>query len=90
MKLTWTFYPKGQPSVTLTVVYLPKLDKRHLPEGGILNLDTNTAYVNWSTFQTFNKGELKAKQWAFKILMKINNTETIKLIGTDNNETNTN
>ena len=49
MKLTWTFYPKGQPSITLTVVYVPGLDA--VPVAGYLAVDTNTAYVNWANFQ---------------------------------------
>ncbi len=71
MKLTWTFYPKYQESITLTVVYIPELDKYHLPKGGFLYEPTNTAYVNYDTYRCFDKGDTKMKQDAFGQLIRI-------------------
>ena len=70
MKLTWTFYPKGQPSITLTVVYVPRLDA--LPATGYLDVDTNTAYVNWSSFRVFNTGDPVSKRALFGSLTRVN------------------
>ena len=69
MKLTWTFYPKGQPSITLTVVYVPKLDT--LPGTGYLDVDTNTAYVGWDHFRIFNTGDPTLKKALFGSLTRV-------------------
>ncbi|QKZ13913.1 hypothetical protein [Spirosoma sp. KUDC1026] len=99
MKLTWTFYPKGQPSVTLTVVYVPGLDGPGLDGPGLdgpgldgpgldgpgldgpgldrkntpgyLEVDTNTAYVNWSAFRVFNSDDQPAKRALFGSLTRV-------------------
>jgi len=70
MKLTWTFYPKGQPSITLTVVYVPQLDA--FPQAGYLEVDTNTAYVGWTNFRTFDTGDQRTKKELFGSLIRIN------------------
>lgn len=69
MKLTWTFYPKGQPSITLTVVYVPGLDARTL--AGYLEVDTNTAYVSWTNFRVFDTGDQSAKKALFGALTRV-------------------
>ena len=69
MKLTWTFYPKGQPSITLTVVYVPRLDA--VPVAGYLDVDTNTAFVNWATFQMFNSTDQVSKKAVFASLVRM-------------------
>ena len=69
MKLTWTFYPKGLPSITLTVMYVPRLDA--LPLTGYLEVDTNTAYVNWSHFRIFNTGDQATKKALFASLIRV-------------------
>ena len=69
MKLTWTFYPKGQPSITLTVVYVPQLDK--LTEAGYLEVDSNTAYVSWSSFRIFDTGDQSTKRSLFGSLIRV-------------------
>ena len=71
MKLTWTFYPKYQDSITFTVVYVPELDKHRLSKGGFLYEPTNTAYVNYDTYRCFDKGDTKMKQDAFGQLVRI-------------------
>jgi len=71
MKLTWTFYPKYQDSITLTVVYVPELDNHYLPKGGFLYEPTNTAYVNYDSYRCFDKGDTKMKQDAFGQLVRI-------------------
>ncbi|MEI7583679.1 hypothetical protein [Runella sp.] len=68
MKVTWTFYPRNQPSITLTVIYVPKLDARQFR---LLYEPTNTAFVDWDTFKIFNGNDLKAKQDAFQRLTRI-------------------
>ena len=73
MKLTWTFYPKGEPSITLTVVYLPKLDAA--PTAGYLDVDTNTAYVNWANFQLFNTTDQVIKKALFGALVKVESVD---------------
>ncbi len=73
MKLTWTFYPKGQPSITLTVVYMPSLDA--VPVAGYLAVDTNTAYVNWANFQVFNSTDQVSKKALFGSLVSVANAE---------------
>lgn len=69
MKLTWTFYPKGQPSITLTVFYLPKLDQ--LTDAGYLEIGTNTAYVNWGAFRIFDSGDQPSKKALFESLTRV-------------------
>lgn len=69
MKLTWTFYPKGQPGITLTVVYVPKLDAALV--AGYLDVETNTAYVNWANFQVFNSTDQVLKKALFGSLIKV-------------------
>jgi hypothetical protein len=73
MKLTWTFYPKGQPSITLTVVYVPGLDT--VPIAGYLAVDTNTAYVNWVNFQVFNSTDQVSKKALFGSLVSVEDAE---------------
>lgn len=70
MKLTWTFYPKNQPSITLTVVYVPRLDA--LAATGYLDVDTNTAYVNWVSFRIFDTGDQLLKKSLFSSLTRVN------------------
>ena len=70
MKLTWTFYPKNQSSITLTVVYVPRLDA--LPVTGYLVVDTNTAYVNWTSFRVFDTGDQVSKKSLFGSLERVN------------------
>lgn len=55
----WTFYPKGQPRITLTVVYMPGLDT--LAGTGYLEVGTITAYVNWVNCRIFNAGDQPLK-----------------------------
>ncbi|MBD2751591.1 hypothetical protein [Spirosoma validum] len=80
MKLTWTFYPKGEKhSVSLTVVYVPELDKLSIPSGGYLVITTNTAYVNWSTYKRFDTSDIEGRKDAFQQLTAVEEfTETIK------------
>lgn len=68
MKLTWTFYPKGQPSVTLTVVYRPELD--HTSQAGYLETETNTAFVSWDCFRIFDRGSQVDKKALFESLSR--------------------
>lgn len=68
MKVTWTFYPRNQPSITLTVIYVPRLDAGQFH---LLYEPTNTAFVDWATFKIFNGSDLKAKQDAFQRLTRI-------------------
>ncbi|OIN59740.1 hypothetical protein [Arsenicibacter rosenii] len=71
MKLTWTYYPKGEASsITLTVVYVPALDSDKLTHGGYLTPD-NVAYVDRDTYQIFDKGPLPHRRDAFQRLMRI-------------------
>ena len=69
MKLTWTFYPKNQPSITLTVVYVPTLDAHG--GSGYLEVDTNTAYVSWVNFRIFNSGDQALKKALFGSLIRV-------------------
>ncbi|MFD2937170.1 hypothetical protein [Spirosoma flavum] len=75
MKLTWTFYPKGQPSITLTVVYLPQLDA--ISVTGYLEVDTNTAYVGWANFRIFNTSDQTTKKALFGSLTRVNKFDPI-------------
>lgn len=70
MKLTWTFYPKFEPKITLTINYLPKIDKSG--EWGFLHVETNEAWVSWQCFRNFDRGDMKAKKEAFGRLIRIN------------------
>lgn len=74
MKLTWTFYPKGEPAITLTVVYVPKLDE--FTVAGYLEVDANTAYVNWATFRIFNSTDQSAKKALFGALIRVDRFDT--------------
>ncbi|QIP15649.1 hypothetical protein G8759_24965 [Spirosoma aureum] len=69
MRLTWTFYPKSQPSVTLSVVYLPQLDAVKTP--GYLEIESNTAYVSWDSFRIFNNGSQTEKRSLFGSLTRV-------------------
>ena len=69
MKLTWTFYPKNQPSITLTVIYVPQLDATTAT--GYLDVDTNTAYVNWTSFRIFDTGDQRLKRALFGSLTRV-------------------
>ena len=69
MKLTWTFYPKGEPGITLTVVYVPQLDG--FTDAGYLEVDANTAYVNWTNFRVFNSTDQSAKKALFGSLILV-------------------
>lgn len=69
MKLTLTFYPKYQPSITLTVVYVPELDNAE--KRPYLHVSSNTAYVDWENFKIFNNTDIKAKKEAFQRLQRI-------------------
>ena len=72
MKLTWTFYPKGETaSVTLTVVYMPELDAEPVASGGFLHANTNTAYVDWSTYKRFDTADVEGRKDAFQRLTPI-------------------
>lgn len=73
MKLTWTFYPRGQPSISLTVVYIPKLDD--VPVAGYLDVDTNTAFVSRANFQVFNSTDQITKKALFESLIRMENAD---------------
>lgn len=78
MKLSWTYYPKGETqSVTLTVIYVPELDKHNLSQGGFLNDNTNAAYVDWATYRIFDKEDIKARQEAFARLVVLAQREDV-------------
>ena len=68
MKITWTFYPKNQPSVCLELIYDYRLDALKLECGGIIDRNRNIAIVDWKTFSIFNKGETHEKKYAFSKL----------------------
>ncbi|GAB2538055.1 hypothetical protein [Spirosoma aerophilum] len=76
MTLTWTFYPKyeGQ-SITLTVVYIPSLDNKKLEGGGYLIINTNTAYVDWTTYKRFDSADVENRKDAFNHLIAIDQEE---------------
>ncbi len=65
MKITWTFYPKNQPSISLELIYDYRLDSLKLDCGGIIDRTRNIAVVDWKTFSVFNKGENEEKKAAF-------------------------
>lgn len=65
MKITWTFYPKNQPSICLELIYDYRLDALKLDCGGIIDRIRNVAVVDWKTFSIFNKGESNEKKAAF-------------------------
>ncbi|GAB4024078.1 hypothetical protein [Spirosoma koreense] len=77
MTLTWTFYPKGQPAVTLTVVYLPALDQQNRASGGFLIVPRNTAYVDWRTYQRFDTSDVQGRKDAFGQLERVWDTNKI-------------
>ena len=80
MKLSWTFYPKGEKAVTLDVVYVPELDKHRLEGGGYLHVDTNTAFVNWDTYRRFDEAAIESRTDAFARLVRLNKYRTDWLI----------
>ncbi len=69
MNITWTFYPKHQPSICLELIYDYRLDALKLDCGGIIDRIRNIAVVDWKTFSTFNKGENNEKKAAFARLV---------------------
>lgn len=69
MKLTWTFYPKFEKAITLSVAYLPRIDKTG--EWGFLHVETNQAWVSWDCFKCFDRGDVKSKKDAFQRLTKV-------------------
>ncbi|GAB3512863.1 hypothetical protein [Emticicia fontis] len=71
MKITWTFYPKNQPSVCLELIYDYRLDALKLDCGGIIDRIKNIAVVDWKTFSVFNKGESNEKKAAFAKLADV-------------------
>ena len=72
MKLTWTFYPKGESeSITLTVVYVPELDQVNLTNGGYLAINSNTAYVDWNTYKRFDTSDIEGRRDAFRRLVPV-------------------
>lgn len=80
MKLTWTFFPKGEAnSVTLTVVYVPELDSEHLPTGGFLKRETNVAYVDWVTYKRFDSADLEGRRDAFQRLVTLSKGGGVQL-----------
>lgn len=68
MKLTWTFYPQPGLSVSLTVIYVPELDAEDLPSGGFLDVASNHAYVNWTTYRRFDNADVSDRRDAFQRL----------------------
>lgn len=75
-----TYYPKGETqSVTLTVIYVPELDKHSLSQGGFLNYNTNAAYVDWATYRIFDKEDLKSRQDAFARLVVLAQPEDVPI-----------
>jgi hypothetical protein len=68
VKLTWTFYPKYEPRITLSVVYVPEIDKTG--KWGFLHVDSNRAWVCWECFKVFDRGDIKAKKDAFSRLIR--------------------
>ncbi|GAB3947487.1 hypothetical protein GCM10028805_19820 [Spirosoma harenae] len=80
MKLSWTFYPKGEPaSITLTVIYIPDLDTENLPGGGFLHPETNTAFVDWATYKRFDSTDVAGRKDAFQQLTPINDISASQL-----------
>ncbi len=69
MRITWTFYPKYEQKITLSVTYLPSMDK---PDTwGFLHVESNQAWVCWECFKVFNQGEVNAKKDAFARLIQV-------------------
>ncbi|WP_020597893.1 hypothetical protein [Spirosoma panaciterrae] len=75
MKLTWTFYPKNEPSISLEVNYVPELDGKDLEGGGFLHISTNRAFVNWITFRRFDEASVKSRKDAFARLIRISDPD---------------
>lgn len=71
MKLSWTFYPKGEAAITLTVLYVPELDGKALKGGGILDVDQNTAYVDWATYKRFDDASVENRKDAYNRLTRL-------------------
>lgn len=82
MKVTWTFYPKYESKITLTIIYVPVIDKTGT--WGFLHAESNTAWVCWDCLKVFNQGDIKAKKEAFGRLTRIDNApgrdDDIKLL----------
>lgn len=76
MKLTWTFYPRHEPKVSLLVHYIPQLDKKG--GWGFLHVETNQAFVTWDCFKVFNSGDVKAKKDAFGRLTRLTDSEFLQ------------
>lgn len=77
MKITFSYYPRGEPPVHLTIVYVPKLDEHKLKFGGFIDTETNTALVDWQTLKIFKDGEIKDKKIAFANLKPISEQEKL-------------
>ncbi|GAB3254388.1 hypothetical protein GCM10027347_14810 [Larkinella harenae] len=79
MKLTWTFYSKTEPAITLTVIYVSTLDPHQLEHGGFLDQESNRAYVDWVTFKRFDDASVKVRRDAFARLKRITKKEATRL-----------
>ncbi|RRB00872.1 hypothetical protein [Larkinella rosea] len=79
MKLTWTFYSKTNQPITLTVVYVPELDRHPLESGGFLDIESNRAYVDWATFKRFDDASIQVRKDAFGRLVRVTKNEEVKL-----------
>ncbi|MGV3558926.1 hypothetical protein [Larkinella arboricola] len=79
MKLTWTFYSKTEPAITLTVIYVSELDHHQLEYGGFLDQESNRAYVDWATFRRFDDTSVKVRKDAFARLKRITHKEALTL-----------
>lgn len=73
MKITWTYYPKYEPKVSLLIHYVPQMDRKK--QWGFLHVETNQAFVGWECFKAFHRGDLTAKKDAFARLVRISNIE---------------
>lgn len=71
MKISWTFYPKGESAITLTIVYLPELDGKAIQGGGILHVAQNTAFVDWATFKRFDDASVDNRKDAYGRLTRL-------------------
>jgi hypothetical protein len=79
MTITWTFKPGTSDMITLTIKYLPELDKHELKGGGFLDTNSNTAYVNWSTYRQFDQADIKARKDAYGRLVRLSKGGGVKL-----------
>ena len=69
MRITWTFYPKYEQKITLSVNYIPSMDKPGA--WGFLHVETNQAWVCWDCFKIFDRGDVNAKKDAFARLVPV-------------------